>query len=68
MTLQASDELQTWNAADASGVGCVAQMTRFTLSDKASGKDTKMSSLTIANVQVCDGKRTLVELTEVVLS
>src|SRR4051794_37021137 len=65
MSVQASDEVQVWNAPDGSGAGCVAQLSRFTLTDKSSGTETKSLNLTVANVQVREGKRMLVELTGV---
>lgn len=67
MSAQASDEVLAWNAPDGLGAGCVAQLLRFTLTDKASGAETKSSNLAVANVQVREGKRMLVELTEVSL-
>ncbi|GKT56356.1 hypothetical protein ColTof4_09098 [Colletotrichum tofieldiae] len=65
MSVQSNNEIQAWNAPDGSGSGCVAHMSHFTLADKKSGQAVKSSSLTLANVQIRDGKRVLVELTEV---
>ncbi|KZL79220.1 hypothetical protein CI238_04289, partial [Colletotrichum incanum] len=65
MSVQSNNEIQVWNAPDGSGGGCVAHMSHFTLTDKKSGQAVKSSSLTLANVQVRNGKRVLVELTEV---
>jgi hypothetical protein len=67
MSLQASDEVLAWNAPDGSGAGCVAQLLHLTLTDKANGTETKSSNLALANVLVREGKRMLVELTEVAL-
>lgn len=65
MSVQASDEVHVWDAPDGSGAGCVAQLVRFTLTDKATGVENKALNLTLASVQVREGKRMLVELTEV---
>lgn len=65
MSIQSSDDILVWDAPDGSGAGCVAQVFRFTLNNKESGTETKSSNLAVANVQVREGKRMLVELTEV---
>ncbi|KAJ3538903.1 hypothetical protein NM208_g5704 [Fusarium decemcellulare] len=62
---QSNDEVHCWDAPEGSGAGCVAHMSHFTLTNKETGEETKCSSLTLANVRVNDGKRMLVELTEV---
>ncbi len=65
MTVQANDELLAAEAPDPSGGGTVAHLSRWTGKDKVSGVETRWSTLTVANVQVRDGKRVLVGLTEV---
>ncbi|KAF4464156.1 hypothetical protein FALBO_9015 [Fusarium albosuccineum] len=62
---QSNDEVHRWDAPEGNGAGCVAHMSHFTLTNKETGEETKCSSLTLANVRVNDGKRMLVELTEV---
>ncbi|GKT44429.1 uncharacterized protein ColSpa_04610 [Colletotrichum spaethianum] len=65
MNVQSNNEIQVWNAPDGSGGGCVAHMWHLILTEKTSRQTVKSSSLTLANVQIRDGKRVLVELTEV---
>ncbi|CAH0027756.1 unnamed protein product [Clonostachys rhizophaga] len=63
--VQSNKEIHTWNAPDGLGGGCVAQLGYFTTTKKEDGTETVGSSLTLTNVHVRDGKRVLVELTEV---
>ncbi|CAH0057688.1 unnamed protein product [Clonostachys solani] len=65
MAAQSSKEIHTWNAPDGLGGGCVAQLGYFTTTKKEGGTEAVGSSLTLTNVHVRDGKRVLVELTEV---
>ena len=59
--------MQVWDALDKSGAGCVALLSHFDTINKKSGETTaKISTLATVNVQVRDGKRKMVELTEVV--
>lgn len=64
MTVQSNKELLTWEAPDGSG-GTVAQLASWAPKDKATGKEEKFSNLIIANVEVRDGKKLLVQLTGV---
>ena len=64
MTVQSNEELLTWEAPDGSG-GSVAQLGRWTRKDKTTGEELQFSNLLIANVQIRDGKKVLVEMTEV---
>ncbi len=65
MSVQSSDEITSWLAPNGSGSGCVSHMSHFTLASKATGAETKSTSLILSYVQVRDGKKMLVELTEV---
>ncbi|VUC35393.1 unnamed protein product [Clonostachys rosea] len=65
LAVQSNKELHTWNAPDGLGGGCVAQLGYFTSTKKEDGTQTVASSLTLTNVQVQDGKRVVVELTEI---
>ncbi|KAF5565078.1 hypothetical protein FPHYL_4402 [Fusarium phyllophilum] len=58
-------ELQCWDAPDGSGAGCVSQFLRFTDTNKETGVGSMSSTLLIASIKVVDGRKTLVELTEV---
>ncbi|KAI6762379.1 hypothetical protein HG530_008359 [Fusarium avenaceum] len=58
-------DIQIWEATDGSGAGCVAQHMHFTDISKETGVGPKSSTLLIASVKVIDGKRKLVDLTEV---
>ncbi|KAH6976516.1 hypothetical protein BKA56DRAFT_589724 [Ilyonectria sp. MPI-CAGE-AT-0026] len=58
-------DIQTWDAPDGSGAGCVAQYARFTDTNKETGDVTETTTLLVANIQVIDGQRVLSDLTEV---
>ncbi|KAJ4258972.1 hypothetical protein NW762_008060 [Fusarium torreyae] len=64
-TIHDTKELQCWEAPDGSGAGCVSQFIRFTDSNKETGVGTKSSTLLIARVKVVEGRKVLVDLTEV---
>ncbi|SCV57282.1 uncharacterized protein FFB14_15057 [Fusarium fujikuroi] len=64
-TIQETTELQSWVAPDGSGAGCVSQFLRFTDSNKETGVGSNSSTLLIASIKVIDGRKMLVELTEV---
>ncbi|KAG4273235.1 hypothetical protein FPRO04_09841 [Fusarium proliferatum] len=64
-TIQETTELQSWYAPDGSGAGCVSQFLRFTDSNKETGVGSNSSTLLIASIKVIDGRKMLVELTEV---
>lgn len=64
-SFQSTRDIQTWDAPDGSGAGCVAQLAHFTDTHKETGDFTKTSTLLVANVQVVGGQRVLSELTEV---
>ncbi|KAF4429624.1 hypothetical protein FACUT_9032 [Fusarium acutatum] len=64
-TIHETKELQSWDAPDGSGDGCVSQFLRFTDSDKETGVGSMSSTLLIASIKTIDGRKTLVELTEV---
>jgi len=62
---QSNDEVTVWKAPDGAGGGCVAHMGIFLQIQKVDGKELQASALTVANVQIRDDKRVLLELTEV---
>ncbi|KAF4310752.1 hypothetical protein GTA08_BOTSDO13821 [Botryosphaeria dothidea] len=64
MSLDKSEELIRWEDEEKKG-GSVALMTRFTFKENATGKVSSKDSLVISTVKWIDGKRKLVELTEV---
>lgn len=64
-TVQSTRDIQTWDAPNDSGAGCVSQFLHFTDTNKETGVATKMTTLLIANIQVIDGQKKLSELTEV---
>ncbi|KAG5788654.1 hypothetical protein H9Q69_012285 [Fusarium xylarioides] len=64
-TIHETKELQCWDAPDGSGAGCVSQFVRFTDSNKETGVGSMSSTLLIASIKVVDGRKILVELTEV---
>lgn len=64
MSLDKSEELIKWEDEEKKG-GSVALMTRFTFKENATGKVSSKDSLVISTVKWIDGKRKLVELTEV---
>ena len=64
-SVQSSKEIQSWDAPDGSGGGCVAHLLYFKDTNKETGVSTESSSLLVANVQVIGGKRMLFCLTEV---
>ncbi|KAM0340570.1 hypothetical protein ACHAPU_010407 [Fusarium lateritium] len=64
-SIQSTKEIQVWNAPDDSGTGSVSQMIHFTDTNKETGVGAKSSSLLIAIVKVINGKKMLVDLTEV---
>lgn len=64
-TIQETTELQSWDAPDGSGAGCVSQFLRFTDSNKETGVGSNSSTLLIASIKVIDGRKMLIELTEV---
>nr|RBQ92245.1 hypothetical protein FVER53263_11739 [Fusarium verticillioides] len=64
-TIHETKELQSWDAPDGSGAGCVSQYLRFTDSNKETGVGSMSSTLLIASIKVVDGRKMLAELTEV---
>ncbi|KAH6949089.1 hypothetical protein DER45DRAFT_580667 [Fusarium avenaceum] len=64
-SIHSTKDIQIWEATDGSGAGCVAQHMHFTDISKETGVGPKSSTLLIASVKVIDGKRKLVDLTEV---
>ncbi|KAF5655106.1 hypothetical protein F25303_864 [Fusarium sp. NRRL 25303] len=64
-TIHETKELQCWDAPNGSGAGCVSQFVRFTDSNKETGVGSMSSTLLIAGIKVVDGRKMLVELTEV---
>ncbi|KAH7201491.1 hypothetical protein DER44DRAFT_841817 [Fusarium oxysporum] len=64
-TIHETKELQSWDAPDGSGAGCVSQFVRFTDSNKETGVGSTSSTLLIASIKVVNGRKILVELTEV---
>lgn len=64
-SIQSTRDIQTWEAPDGSGAGCVAQYMHFTNTNKQTGASTKSSTLLIASIKVVSGQRKLVDLTEV---
>ncbi|KAH7128874.1 hypothetical protein EDB81DRAFT_728638 [Dactylonectria macrodidyma] len=65
LSLQNNRDIQHWDTSDGSGAGCVAQLSHFKLTNKETGVITESSTLVLANIQMVDGKKMLVELTEV---
>lgn len=65
-SFQSTRDIQSWDAPDGSGAGCVAQFARFTDTNKETGVVTETTTLLVANIQVVGGQRVLSELTEVV--
>lgn len=64
-TIHETKELQSWDSPDGSGAGCVSQFLRFTDSNKETGVGSTSSTLLIASIKVVNGRKMLVELTEV---
>ncbi|KAF5719472.1 hypothetical protein FMUND_4658 [Fusarium mundagurra] len=64
-TIHETRELQSWEAPDGSGAGCVSQFLHFTDTNKETGIDSRSSALLIASIKVVNGRKMLVELTEV---
>ncbi|KAF4945702.1 hypothetical protein FSARC_14383 [Fusarium sarcochroum] len=65
MQTKSNNEVQSWEAPDGSGGGCVAHMSHFSLIDKAGADAIECSALTLSTVKVQDGQRTLFELAEI---
>ncbi|KAI1870612.1 uncharacterized protein JN550_005155 [Neoarthrinium moseri] len=65
LTMDSNDEVAAWQAPGQSGAGCVAHMSHFTQRSKQDREATSARSLTLANVAIREGKRCLVELTEI---
>ncbi|KAM0237776.1 hypothetical protein ACHAP5_008946 [Fusarium lateritium] len=64
-TIQSTEDIQVWETPDGSGGGCVVQHVHVTDTKKETGISTKASTLLIASVEVINGQRKLVHLTEV---
>ncbi|KAH7237796.1 uncharacterized protein BKA55DRAFT_678994 [Fusarium redolens] len=64
-TIHETKEIQFWEAPDGSGAGCVSQLVHVTDSNKETGVGTKASTLLIASIKVINGRKVLVDLTEV---
>ncbi|KAH7176218.1 hypothetical protein EDB81DRAFT_897339 [Dactylonectria macrodidyma] len=64
-SVQSTKDIQSWDAPDGSGAGCVSQFVHFKDTNKETGVATESSTLLVANVQVIGGQRMLFELTEV---
>lgn len=64
-TIQSTKELQTWDAPDGSGGGCVAQLMHVMDTNKETGASPESSTLLVANVQVIGGRKMLFSVTEV---
>lgn len=64
-TRESTKEIQTWDAPDGSGGGCVALLMYVKDINKETGVSTKSSTLLVANVQVVGGKKMLFSATEV---
>jgi hypothetical protein len=62
---QSTEDIQTWDAPDGSGAGCVSQFVHFKDIHKETGVVTESTTLLVANIQVIGGKRKLFELTEI---
>ncbi|KAF5643108.1 hypothetical protein F52700_2823 [Fusarium sp. NRRL 52700] len=58
-------ELQCWDAPDGLGAGCVSQFLHFTDFNKETGVGSMSSTLLIASIKMVNGRKVLVELTEV---
>ncbi|KAI9154873.1 hypothetical protein HJFPF1_07432 [Paramyrothecium foliicola] len=63
--IQSTKEIQTWEAPEGTGAGCVSQFVTVHDINKETGLVTKATTLLVANIKVVDGKKRLVELTEV---
>jgi len=66
MTVQSNDEIIAWEAPDGSGTGLVSHLSRWTRKNKQTGEEQSYTDLTVAKVETRNGKRVLVELTEIV--
>ena len=64
MTLEESRELLDV-PEDKDGIGYVAHASRFKTKDKKTGAEKQESNVTLAKIVRKDGKRTLVQLTEI---
>lgn len=64
-SVQSTRDIQSWDAPDGSGGGCVSQFVHFKDTHKETGVVTESSTLLVANVKVIDGQKMLFELTEV---
>lgn len=64
-TKESTKEIQTWDAPDGSGGGCVALLMHVKDTNKKTEVSTKSSTLLVANVQVVAGKKMLSSATEV---
>ncbi|KAF5609124.1 hypothetical protein FPANT_256 [Fusarium pseudoanthophilum] len=65
-TIHETKEIQSWDAPDGSGAGCVSQYLRFTDSNKETGVGSTSTTVLVASIKVVDGRKVLSELTEVV--
>ncbi|PNP57327.1 hypothetical protein FNYG_15233 [Fusarium nygamai] len=63
--IQETKEIQVWEAPGGSGAGCVSQLVHFTDVNKETRARTESLTLLTASVKVVNGKKVLVDLTEV---
>lgn len=64
LTINTCHELMVRDV-DSAGIGHVAHVSTFTIHDKKSGVDTPAKSVTLAKIAERFGKKTIVELTEI---